>query len=341
MIKRGLHKTLAEVGKIKTGFKGEKIKSRSGAEFSPPKKFDHFVITTTERQGGSKDGNLLVNERMMAKVGKEPRELKIRLPFDSIDKNFFTQYQAYNGGKKVCAGDGETATRRGEVTVKGDKLEVKEGPLHEVACDYATCPIAQAGKCKVSGILSVFLPQSGDLGGVYKYRTHSWNGVSSILSALEYFAENTGGILQGMPLKLVLVKKTTEEHGSINYATLVIDGEEIFGLRQRALEEKKSRALLGYDISKAEAEAEASGILEDTDPEDEVEAEFYAHDQPGVSDRPPAKPEKGTSAADVERKLAPAPAAVHPVAEGSPAAAAPKGGQQAQTGEGQPGLDIF
>jgi len=49
----------------------------------------------------------------------------------------------------------------------------------------------------------------------------------------------------------------------------------------------------------------------------------------------------GTSASDVERKLAPAPAAVHPVAEGSPAAAAPEGGQQAQTGEGQPGLDIF
>jgi hypothetical protein len=293
MIKRGLNKTLAEVGKIKTGMKGAEVTSKGGVKFQPPKKLDYFIITTTER---GPDGNLIEDGTIMEKLGKEPRELKIRLPFDSIDKNFFTQYQAYSGGKKLCAGDGEIATRKGEITVKDEKLVVKGETLAQVICDPETCPILAAGKCKVSGILSCFLPESGDLGGVYKYRTHSWNGVSSILGALEYFSQQTGGILQGMPLKLVLVKKTTEDHGNVIYGTLVIDGEEIHGLRKLAIEERESRKMLGYDMAKVEAEAVASGILEDRDAPSEVEAEFYVEDEQ-------APPPKGTSADDVAKEL--------------------------------------
>ena len=357
MIKRGLHKKLAEVGKIKTGFRGEKITSSGGAKFAPPKKFDHFVITTTERD--AKTGNLIEDGTLMTKLGGKPRELKIRLPFDSVDKNFFTQFQAYSGGKKLCAGDGEKATRRGEVTVVGEgagaKLVQKGEQVHEVVCDYETCPIAVAGKCKVSGILSAFLPDSGDLGGVYKYRTHSWNGVSSISGALEYFAEQTGGILQGMPLKLVLVKKTTEEHGNIDYATIVIDGLEILALRQKALEEKQSRLQLGYDITKAEAAAVIAGFLDDKDDEAEVEAEFYVQ---GDDDKPAPAPQKGASAEDVQAKLASQPPVqplpVQPKGTSAPqpvttSAAVPSGAQGAQGSAPAPAqpakakdtLDIF
>jgi hypothetical protein len=343
MIKKGLNKALAEVGKIKTGFRGAKIVSKGGAEFAPPKKFDHFVITTTERD--AKTGNLIEDGTLMAKLGGKPRELKIRLPFDSVDKNFFTQFQAYSGGKKLCAGDGEKAMRRGEVTVAGAgpaaKLVAKGEDLHEVACDYETCPIAVAGKCKVSGILSAFLPESGDLGGVYKYRTHSWNGVSSILGSLEYFAEQTGGILQGMPLKLVLVKKTTEEHGTIDYATIVIDGEEIFGLRRKALAERKSRLQIGYDITSAEAAAVRAGFLDDHDLEEDVEAEFYPAGG-GEDDKPKVVAQKGTSAEDVAAKLA----AQKPAAEPAvPPAAAPQsvaqGSAPAAPAKGKDTLDIF
>jgi len=313
MIKKGLSHRLAEVGKIKTGMKGAEITSQGGKKFQPPKKLDHFIITTTERD--PKTGNLFEDGDLMEKLGKDPRELKIRLPFDSIDKNFFTQFQSYNGGKKICAGDGETAERRGIVEVKGEKgkeqLVIKGDALSTVPCDFETCPIAVADKCKVSGILSVFLPQAGDLGGVYKYRTHSWNGVSSILGALEFFATNTGGILQGLPLKLVLVKKTTEEHGNINYATVVIDGEELHGLRRLAIEERESRKLLNYDMEKIEAEAAKSGFFEDRDPEQEVEAEFYAYPDE-------TKPEKGTAAEDVAAALE-----AEPVAEPAAPASAP------------------
>lgn len=289
MIKKGLMKTLAEVGKIKTGYKGEMKKTTNGVEFQPPKKLDYFIITTTERD--KETGNLIENKAVMEKLGEKPRELKIRLPFDSIDKNFFTQYQAYNGGKKICSGDGETAERRGDVSVSGGKLVVKGEDKKTIPCDFETCPIALAGKCKVSGILSAFLPQTGDLGGVYKFRTHSWNGVSSILAALEFFSEQTHGILMGLPLKLVLLKKTTEEHGTICYATVVLDGEELSGLRRAAIAEMQDRKLLGVDIAKVEAAAEAQGFFEDHDDPEEVTAEFYSYE----TDEKPEPKIKGTS----------------------------------------------
>lgn len=275
-IKRGIRTMLAEVGKIKTGYKGKEVTSKNNKKFRPPKKLDYFVVTTTERDG---DGNFIPNGDVMSKLGDKPKEIKIRLPFDSVDKNFFTQFQMYNGGKKLCAGDGEKAERKGELAVDAKGYVQQKGEdVHTIQCDPETCKIFQAGKCKVSGVLSAFLPDSGDLGGVYKFRTHSWNAVSSITAALEYFKANTGGILQGLPLKLVMVKKTTAEHGTINYATVVIDGEEIRGLRRLAVEERESRKLLGTDVQDIEAKAEASGFFDDSDPEADVEAEYYVED---------------------------------------------------------------
>lgn len=49
MMLRNLAPRLAERGKIKIGIKGAKVTSRSGNEFQPPQKLDHFVVTTLER----------------------------------------------------------------------------------------------------------------------------------------------------------------------------------------------------------------------------------------------------------------------------------------------------
>lgn len=317
MIKKGLTPTLAEVRKIKTGFKGKLIKSRNGKEFRPPKKVEWFFITFTERDA---DGNLIVDNELMKKIGEKPKEIKIRLPFDSIDKNFFTQYQCYVGNKKICAGDGEKATRKGELTLdkKGyAKASGDQSVSKTIKCDSEKCPIRLAEKCKVSGILSAFLADCMDIGGVAKYRTHSYNAVSSILAALTYFHENTGGILQGLPLKLVMLKKTTQEHGTIAYPTVVLDGEEIMGLRKLALEEKQSRKMLFIDMNKIEKEAEQAGFFKDTDPEEEIQAEYYIEEEEPEPETKATKTEtkkvsgekttpektKGTSATDLGNKL--------------------------------------
>jgi hypothetical protein len=287
-IKRGLIPQIAEIGKIKTGYKGEEITSGKGNKFRPPKKLDYFVVTTTERDTAT--GNLIKNDIINKKLGAKPRELRIRLPFDTIDKNFYTKYQYYASAKKICDGDGEKAVR---VDDKNNKSEMN--------CNPETCEFFKSGKCKVSGILSAFLPDAEDFGGVFKYRTHSYNAVSSILAALEYFAANTGGILHGLPLKLVMLKKTTKDHGTIDYTTIIIDGGEIRRLRELATEEKQSRLLLGADIKKFEEQAERTGFFRDTDPEKDIQEEFYPeNDEENIKN---VTPIKGSSADDVKNNL--------------------------------------
>lgn len=301
MIKKGLRLyTLPEIGKIKTGYLGKEKISKNNKKFRPPKKLGHFVITTTQRD---KDNNLIRDLEIHKKIDDmAPRELQIRLPFDSIDKNFFTQYQYYGSRKKECSGDGEIAHRKIFEDKKinlpiGDNGELKEvqakkGDIIKIKCNPETCPIYQAEKCKVSGTLSAFLPQSVNIGGVYKFRTHSYNAVSGILSVLQFFSKVTGGILQGMPFKLIMIKKHTEEYGEIDYVTIVIDGLEIQGLRKAALKEKENRKLLGVDLKEYESKIEKSGFFVDNEPEDIIAQEYY-----------PENDNTGFEAETIEEKL--------------------------------------
>ena len=52
-IKKGLNPRFAEVGKIKIGGKGETKKTSGGKDFQIPVRYDHFVVTTTERTAGA------------------------------------------------------------------------------------------------------------------------------------------------------------------------------------------------------------------------------------------------------------------------------------------------
>lgn len=261
MIKKGLIPRFAEIGKIKIGGKGEKRKSKEGKDYQLPIRFEHFVITTTEK--GS-DGNFIINHDIMKKLGIEPKELSIRLPFDSIDMNFYTSFQYYAGKKCICRGDGEKATRVD-----------RDGNEGQVNCNPDTCEFLQSEKCKVSGILSCYLTDSMEIGGIYRFRTHSWNSVSSILAALQYFSENTNGVLQGLPLKLKFLKKSTQDHGNVNIVTVVLDGVELKKLRELAFVEYENRLKIGIDMKQIEQQAKNSGCLIDKDDPADIEAEFY------------------------------------------------------------------
>jgi len=255
-ILKGLSPRMAEVGKIKIGGKGQELTSKTGTKYRQPVRFDHFVVTTTERDV---NGDFKIDQELMAKLGKDPRELKIRLPFDSIDIVFFTEYQRYTGNKKVCSGNGIKATTEGRT----------------VDCNPDTCDFFKNNKCKVTGILSCFLEESKTLGAVHKFRTHSYNAVASILASLDFIANRTNGILMGLPLKLVMVKKTTAEHGTIDFVTIVIDGEGMDAMRDAAMHEIQARKLLNVDIEKIESAAIASGIVNDNDNPQDIQEEFY------------------------------------------------------------------
>lgn len=287
MIKNGLTKRFAEVGKIKIGGLGEHRKSKEGKDYRLPIRYEHFVVTTTEK---NKEGDFITDSKIMEKLGKEPKEIPIRLPFDSIDLNFFTSFQYYHGRKCVCHGDGETALRTND---KGIESKIK--------CEPDNCTYLKDEKCKVSGILSCHIPISMEIGGIYRFRTHSWNSVSSILAALEYFKENTRGILQGLPLKLKFLKKATADHGNVSIVTVVLDGIELMKMRELAYQEFENRTKLGIDMKLLEHQAKDAGFLIDTDDPADVEDEFYNESDKPIVDAETVKP--GVTAAETAEKL--------------------------------------
>ena len=260
MIKTTHKLQMLEVGKIKIGMKGESRKSAKGSDYKLPVKLDHFIVTTTEK---GPDGNFMLDPAVMKKLGDKPTKIPIRLPFDDIDLNFFTQYQYYHGKKAVCKGDGDRADR---IT--------KDGKIN-IQCDPETCEYSVAKKCKVSGVLSCMLPDSLDLGGIYRFRTHGWNSVSGILASLMFLKKNTNGVLQGLPMKLKFLKKNTEEHGAVPVVTIVLDGVEIQKFRELAHDEARRRKDMGVDMAQIEYKAGLSGFTDDNDDPGDIQDEFY------------------------------------------------------------------
>lgn len=293
MIKKGLSPRLAEVGKIKIGGRGDLKKSKNGKDFRLPVRYDHFVVTTTEKGA---DGNFIIDGTIMKELGAKPKEIPIRLIFDDIDMNFYTSFQYYHGKKMMCKGDGEKAVWYGS-----DDGIPKTGVCNPDTCKFAQPDSKGATKCKISGILSCMLPFVMDIGGVYRFRTHGWNSVSNILASLQFISENTGGVLQGLPLKLKMMKKSTEEHGNVNTVTIVLDGIQMVKMRELAFQEFQNRKMLGINMKQLEDKAVASGFLEDKDNPADVEEEFYAPMQDVTPDIEPEKP--GTTAAEVKEEI--------------------------------------
>ncbi len=305
-IKKGLTPRLAEVGKIKIGMKGEERKGKTKM-YRLPVRLDHFIITTTERE--NKNGNFIPNWELMEKldpkenwidgqIHAKPKEIPIIFLFDDIDLNFQTSFAFYQGAKCLCRGDGETSERHclkaGKQNVFAgtdnknnpvfEMMDVKAGAMAKVECDPDICPFMQPNsdgitKCKPSGILSCLIPASMNIGGVYRFRSHSWNTLSNILASLELIKTITGGILVGLPMKLQMLKKATESHGNVNTVNVVFDGETHQEMRQLALIENKNRMEHGVNMLLIEDNARKAGFTNDIDDPADIEAEFYVESE--------------------------------------------------------------
>jgi len=263
---------LAERGKVKIGERGEIKTSQQGKQFSQPKKLDHFVVTTMQRDAA---GRMLPDLELMRKLapqGGKLKELPVMLLYNDPDVNFLTRYACYIGNRLWCCGNGEEAQR----------LE-QDGKYQPISCP---CPRLEANyggkdRCKPNGTLQVLLQGVDRIGGVWKFRTTSWNSVNSIMSSLKLIQAITGGVLAGIPLKLVLSPKTVTVPGSGQNMVVFIVSLEFPGTEQEL-------AKIGYDIAKRRAEhkakmdqieAEARKALEHLEetPEEmrEVQEEFY------------------------------------------------------------------
>ena len=253
---------LGECGKIKIGRKGAVKSTERGKSFRAPQKLDHFVVTTTEKD---EDDDFVTDERIMATLGENCRSIKVRLPYNDPVLNFPTSYAYFDSAKCVCRGDGKYA-------------QDENGKV--IDCDPATCPWSQAGKCKPNGVLSVILDDAPAVGGVYKFRTTSWNSIRNILSSMDFIQRITGGILAGLPLEMTLVPKTTNVPGqkmttTIYMVNLVYRGT-IVQMIEMAKAEAQLRAGAINEIKMIENQARL--MLESPIPEEEcsdIACEFY------------------------------------------------------------------
>jgi len=260
MIKLALE--LAELGKIKIGKKGKETTSSRGNKFRQPVKFDHFEVTTVNRDA---NGDYILDSEIMANYGANPKTLNIFFLFDNIDQNFQTRFALFAKSECRCSGDGRTAQR---------KLE--NGQMTEIACDPETCPFYQNKQCKISGVLNCLLAESQTVGGIYRLRTHSFHSVRNILGSLSLIQQLTGGILSGIKFQLTISPKAVSVGGKAT--TIQILNIEYRGLQKNLLDTvidiKKDRIAFGTNMKQLELKEESIKTMT-PDQIKEISDEFY------------------------------------------------------------------
>jgi hypothetical protein len=263
---------LAERGKIKIGIKGELKTSGQGKQFCQPKKLDHFLIATMER---NQAGRLIEDESLMRRLapdGGKIKEIPVRLLYDDPELNFPTRLACYVGNRCVCQGDGEVAQ---QLTQDGRYAEV-ECPCARNHPDYQG-----RDRCKINGTLSVLIDGTERVGGVWKFRTTSWNTANAILSSMALIRFITGGVLAQIPLKMVLSPKTVTAPGIGQNQVVYLVNLEYAGSEEDLanISYEIRRKQIVHKVRMDRLEEEARMILahqvETPEEQAEVQQEFY------------------------------------------------------------------
>lgn len=271
---KNLSPMLPERGKIKIGGKGASRPTQNGGEFQLPVKYDHFVVTTMQR---GQDNNFIPDAEIMGRLGEKPKRIPVTLLYDDEALNFQTRYAAFKGRVLWCSGDGEVAQR-----LKGEGPDRAEIPC---PCERADPAYTGKDKCKINGNLSVLINGAGAVGGVWKFRTTSYNSVVGIMSSMALMKRATGGPLAGIPLELVVAPKTAVSPTEGKAQTVYIVGLEFPGdmteLRKVGYHVALERATHSHRIGHIEEQARLAlaaptdgQIFPGEDPA-EVAAEFY------------------------------------------------------------------
>jgi hypothetical protein len=269
--------SLRERGKIKIGIKGQTRKSQQGTEFQPPQKLDHFILTTMETGA---DGNFVPDSELMqsiaARTGQDAAKLTripVQLMFNEIELNFASRYACYTG-RLWCSGDGETAQRMGP-----------DNRMQAVPC---TCERIERGytgkdKCKINGNLAVLIDGAPGIGGVWRFRTTSFNSTDSLLASMAFIFRIASGKLSGLPLELVVTpKKVADPQGK--QQTVYVVGLEYAGsindLRSAGIQIAREETEARLQIETMEVQMRRmfapspDAVFASDDPED-VADEFY------------------------------------------------------------------
>lgn len=286
----------AEAGKIKIGGLGEKRTTRDGnREYQIPVKFDHFILTTTER---GKDGNFELDARLMDQLEKDKdgkiRRIPILLSSDDIDEVFPTTLACYWGRNLHCKGDGHNDATRYEIRQEkrdGRPVTIKTGKSEKVKCPCKYLEATKGLQCKAHGTLwsTVVAGEETQIGARHSFRTTSWDSIRSLIAGLQEI-QRMVGTLVGPPLTLYVRPRVVRPKGSDRSKTVYVvhvncKSKDIQELRERVLAQAQMRhnvaALAGRPIRLGLA---APGVGETAAEQAKIQAEFHPDDDPEDDD---------------------------------------------------------
>jgi hypothetical protein len=297
----GLYLNLREKGHIKIGGlkKEVKIAKESKREWHQPEKYDHFVITTMERDSGDR---LVVNEEIMKSLPKNPKKLHILFLFDDPKKNLLSYYALYAGTKKICWGDGLRDGERRRYKGEG-KNRVWLNEWDDIECDVATCKHRESGECKMHGVLTALLVDDPTVGGVYRFRTTGTNSVRYLYSTMALIQNIAHKVLSGIPLLLTVQPETktdkTHKKRLIYTVGLEFDGT-IPELRATAIEAAKARSTVAIEMRDIREQIKA--LPDETETEERAIAQEFSPDTQDAEitfEKPVAKTTRAAPAQEI------------------------------------------
>ena len=309
---------LAELGKIRIGGKGEERPTQAGGKFRLPVKHSYFTITGCERDtAGDLRADDVLMGRLLEKYGIEVveekkdakgvvtkakvrrlREIPIALLSDKIEEVLSANYCCYEGRSLVGRCDGETCTwfrdSKGVAIPEGravpcngehEKMVDAKGKQRFKLHTKFVCAIVEGG--------AVF-------GGHYILRTTSRITTEQLLGGLKHILALTGGVLAGVPMRLVIrgVEVQPEGKPSTVYVCHVeIRGADLNAVQQQALQMAQVRIKNAKELQTVgqqyRALLAAPGENEDPEEQAEVNDEFQPETAQGSAGAAvPAGPEE-------------------------------------------------
>lgn len=280
----GLSPRLAILGHIKIGRKGEKRLSGGGNEYRLPEKLDHFVITKREK---GVDDNFIIDEDLTAQIGKDIKEIDIRLLDDDVTFNFPHRLACYvtqadlrksfgiesKSKRCYCTGDGREATRL-------EKAGKETIPCNPISCDIYNGKFEKI-KCKPLARLIFTLPQMNFVGGCFDFVTTSGESIGNIKGSFALIQKMTQGIIAGIPLKLKMYAATDDTgQGQVKNWKVMIkyDGTET-ELMETAKQIALVRSQSSVDIKRLKIAAQKAIEYVENEEEEDIAEEFFPVEQ--------------------------------------------------------------
>jgi hypothetical protein len=280
---------VCELGKIKIGGLGESRPAANGGTWRLPEKLDHFVVTTLQRDA---DGGLIVDADLMASLSEHSdrdgklRQIPIALLSNDVEEVLQAAWVWYCGKKLGARSDGRTVTwfhnPNNKARLDSPRTEewIPNGRFNHLFKLHTTMSVVIAAK-------------QARWGGVYKFRSTSQITASQVYGSLMHLRELTGGLLRGLPLRMVVrpVQVTPEGQPKTVYVVHVELGGSDF---TKALDSAMQRAQLEMANAKQlrESQREYRALLSspaefDDDVDEEATGEeFHGTASPRTASRP-------------------------------------------------------